>query len=59
MVGIRRRLYDVCGACRLDMVETAAPTPKRLNPAVPDAFLKQRQQWILKQMHNLGPDWVP
>lgn len=41
------------------LLAAALPAPKRLNPAVPDAYLEQRKQWILKQMRNLGPDWVP
>lgn len=41
------------------LLAAALPAPKRYNPAVPDAFLKQRQQWILEQMQNLGPAWLP
>ncbi len=58
-----RHYFDI-GAAELTppqaaLLAAALPAPKRLNPAVPDAFLKQRQQWILKQMRNLGPGWVP
>ena len=58
-----RHYFDI-GAAQLTpaqaaLLAAALPAPKRLNPAVPDAYLKQRQQWILKQMRNLGPGWVP
>lgn len=41
------------------LMAAVLPAPKRYNAAAPDAFLKQRQQWILAQMRNLGQDWVP
>jgi monofunctional glycosyltransferase len=41
------------------LLAAVLPAPKRYNAADPDAFLQQRQQWILRQMRNLGEGWVP
>lgn len=41
------------------LMAAVLPAPKRYNAAAPDAYLLQRQQWILDQMQNLGGSWVP
>lgn len=41
------------------LMAAVLPAPKRYNAAEPDAFLQQRQRWILGQMRNLGDRWVP
>jgi len=41
------------------MLAAVLPAPKRYDAAAPDAYREQRQQWILAQMRNLGPSWVP
>ncbi|MDT8410685.1 MAG: monofunctional biosynthetic peptidoglycan transglycosylase [Wenzhouxiangellaceae bacterium] len=41
------------------LLAAVLPAPKRYNAAAPDAYLLERQQWILAQMQNLGPAWVP
>lgn len=41
------------------LLATVLPAPKRLNAAQPDADMRRRQAWILAQMINLGPAWVP
>jgi len=41
------------------LLAAVLPAPKRYDAAVPDAYLLERQQWILAQMRNLGPSWVP
>ncbi len=51
-------------AAELTRAEAAAlaavlPAPKRLSAAQPDAFVYERRRWILEQMDNLGPGWVP
>ncbi|PKL96018.1 MAG: monofunctional biosynthetic peptidoglycan transglycosylase [Gammaproteobacteria bacterium HGW-Gammaproteobacteria-8] len=41
------------------LLAAVLPAPKRYNAFAPDAYLQQRQQWILGQMDNLGEAWVP
>lgn len=41
------------------LMAAVLPAPKRYNAAAPDAFLQQRQRWIMGQMRNLGDGWVP
>lgn len=41
------------------LMAAVLPAPKSYNAAAPDAYLQQRQQWILAQMENLGAAWVP
>ena len=35
------------------------PAPKRLDASNPGEFLTERQRWIMRQMNNLGLDWLP
>ncbi len=41
------------------LLAAVLPAPKRYSAAEPDAYLQQRQQWIQRQMQNLGEAWVP
>jgi len=41
------------------LLAAVLPAPKRYDAAAPDAYLVQRQQWILGQMVNLGQGWLP
>ncbi len=41
------------------LLAAVLPAPKALNPASPSDYLVQRQRWILAQMNNLGPNWIP
>lgn len=41
------------------LLAATLPAPKLFNPANPSDYLLQRQRWILTQMNNLGPAWVP
>lgn len=41
------------------LMAAVLPAPKRYNAAAPDAWLLERQKWILAQMRNLGETWVP
>lgn len=41
------------------LLAAVLPAPKRLDAAQPSPGLLERQRWILGQMDNLGPDWVP
>ncbi|MEO6882747.1 MAG: monofunctional biosynthetic peptidoglycan transglycosylase [Bacteroidia bacterium] len=36
------------------LIAAVLPNPRKWNPAHPDAFIIDRQQWILAQMNNLG-----
>ena len=36
------------------LIAAVLPNPRRWNPAHPDAFIIDRQQWILEQMNNWG-----
>ncbi len=56
--------YFAKPAARLSRSEAALlaavlPAPKRLNPDRPDAYMLERQRWIIGQMENLGSQWVP
>lgn len=58
------RHYFGVPAARLTRAQAALlaatlPNPKSRNPAAPDADLRARQAWILRQMENLGADWAP
>lgn len=58
------RHYFGKSAADLDPAEAAMlaavlPAPKRFDADRPDRFLRERQRWILEQMDNLGPGWVP
>jgi monofunctional biosynthetic peptidoglycan transglycosylase len=51
-------------AARLSRGEAALlaavlPAPKRFEADHPDDFLLERRDWILEQMDNLGPGWIP
>jgi monofunctional glycosyltransferase len=35
------------------------PAPKRMDASKPGEFLTERQRWIMRQMNNLGLDWLP
>lgn len=35
------------------------PAPGRLQADQPGEFMRIRQRWIVEQMNNLGPAWVP
>lgn len=35
------------------------PAPRRFEADRPDSALRERQRWILDQMDNLGPAWIP
>lgn len=41
------------------LLAASLPAPKRLEADRPNAFLLERQRWILVQMDNLGRGWVP
>lgn len=41
------------------LLAAVLPAPGRLEAGQPGEFLRARQQWILDQMDNLGPGWVP
>lgn len=41
------------------LLAAALPAPKRLDPARPDAWMLERQRWILRHMDQLGEAWVP
>lgn len=41
------------------LLAAVLPAPKRFDAARPDAFLRERQAWILEQMDNLGAGWIP
>lgn len=36
------------------LIATVLPNPIQFNLLTPSVYMKKRQQWILKQMHNLG-----
>jgi monofunctional glycosyltransferase len=36
------------------LIAAVLPNPRRWNPARPTNYIRQRQQWILRQMNNLG-----
>ena len=40
------------------LLAAVLPSPKRLDAAAPSPYLQQRQQWILRQMRQLGPGWL-
>jgi monofunctional glycosyltransferase len=51
-------------AARLDAAQSALmvtvlPAPSQRDPRAPSAAMLERQRWILGQMDNLGPGWVP
>lgn len=41
------------------LLAAVLPAPKRFDADRPDDFLRQRQEWILEQMDNLGYGWIP
>jgi len=41
------------------LLAAVLPAPKQLDAGRPDAYLRERQRWILEQMDNLGPEWPP
>lgn len=41
------------------LMVTVLPAPKRMNLHEPDSAMLERQRWILGQMRNLGPGWLP
>lgn len=41
------------------LLAAVLPAPKRLDAANPSTDLVERQRWILGQMTNLGPGWIP
>ncbi|RFF31519.1 monofunctional biosynthetic peptidoglycan transglycosylase [Wenzhouxiangella sediminis] len=41
------------------LLAAVLPAPKRFEANRPDDFLRQRQNWILEQMDNLGYGWIP
>ena len=41
------------------LLAATLPAPKHLDPANPNDYLLERQRWILTQMTNLGPTWIP
>lgn len=40
------------------LLAATLPEPDRLDPAHPSAYLRQRQEWILGQMQQLGGDYL-
>ena len=40
------------------LLAAVLPSPKRMDAGAPSPYLRQRQQWILGQMRQLGPDWL-
>lgn len=62
--GAAARHYFGKPAARLSRAEAAMlaavlPAPKRLEADRPDEFLRERRDWILEQMDNLGAAWIP
>ena len=47
------------GRAEAAMLAAVLPAPKRFDANRPDQFLRERQRWILEQMDNLGPAWLP
>ncbi|QOC21094.1 monofunctional biosynthetic peptidoglycan transglycosylase [Wenzhouxiangella sp. AB-CW3] len=41
------------------LLAAVLPAPKRLDASRPGDYLLERQRWIIRQMNNLGYDWVP
>lgn len=41
------------------LLAAVLPAPRSRNASQPDARLRKRQRWILQQMDNLGPGWLP
>lgn len=41
------------------MLAAVLPAPKQFEADRPDDVLVDRQRWILSQMENLGPGWIP
>jgi monofunctional glycosyltransferase len=37
------------------LIAAVLPNPRRWNPAHPSSYIYKRQQWILRNMNNLGP----
>lgn len=44
---------------RAALLATVLPAPKTRDPTTPNAVMRERQAWILRQMENLGANWVP
>ncbi|HEV2212147.1 MAG TPA: monofunctional biosynthetic peptidoglycan transglycosylase [Gammaproteobacteria bacterium] len=40
------------------LLAAALPAPDRFDVALPSAYLQRRQEWILEQMRELGPDYL-
>ena len=40
------------------LLAAVLPSPKRLDASRPSPYLRQRQDWILRQMQQLGPAWL-
>jgi monofunctional glycosyltransferase len=47
------------GAPQSALLMTVLPAPRQRDPREPSAAMLERQRWILSQMNNLGPGWVP
>ncbi len=41
------------------LLAAVLPAPKHLDASRPGEYLLERQRWIIRQMNNLGHDWVP
>jgi monofunctional biosynthetic peptidoglycan transglycosylase len=63
-VGAAAQRYFGKPAARLTAADSALlaavlPNPKRLSVAAPSAYVRERQQWIERQMRQLGPVSAP